>query len=216
MDSKIYKALTKRDASWISYQCGLPNFSTSFESLDAGTFNTFESLSDLSLSSVSSDIRDPITASSPKSTKPPSCNRKPESTFMKLLTINFQSIKAKRETFWNLLESSKPDIILGCETGLKPTVTNQEIIPPGYEVYRQDRHDGYGGVLVIVKSCYISSIVDVNIHSELIAVHIEGVDDNSSLVVASFYRQPNRGIDHTHSLCQDLKEVMKKYKKSTI
>ena len=80
---------------------------------------------------------------------------------------------------------------------------------------RNDRHDGYGGVLVIVKSsvCYISSIVDVNIHSELIAVHIEGVDDNSSLVVASFYRQPNRDIDHTHRLCQDLKVVINRYKK---
>ena len=77
--------------------------------------------------------------------------------------------------------------------------TNQEIIPPGYEVYRKDRHDGYGGVLVIVKSCYISSIVDVNIHSELIAVHIEDVDDNSSFEVASFYRQPKILI--THIVC---------------
>ena len=99
----------------------------------------------------------------------------------------------------------KPDIKLGYETWPKPTITNQEIIPPGYEVYRKDRHDGYGGVLVIVKSCYISSIVDINIHSELVAIHIEGVHDNSSLVVASFYRQPNRDIDHTHRLCQDLK-----------
>jgi hypothetical protein len=50
----------------------------------------------------------------------------------------------------------------------------------------------------------------------LVAVHIEGVEDNSSLVVASVYRQPNRDIDHTHSLCQDIKEVMNKYIKSTI
>jgi hypothetical protein len=67
MDSKIYNALTKPDASWIYCQCGFRNFSTSFfESHDASTFNTFESLPDLSLSSVSSDIGDPITASSPK------------------------------------------------------------------------------------------------------------------------------------------------------
>ena len=132
---------------------------------------------------------------------------------MKVLTINFQSIKGKRETFWNLSESSKPDIILGCETWLKTTVTNQEIIPPGYKVYRKDRHDWHGGLLVIATSCYINNIVDVSIHSELIAVHIEGVDTNSSLVVASFYQQPNRDIDHTHSLCQDLKEIMNKYQK---
>jgi hypothetical protein len=65
-------------------------------------------------------------------------------------------------TDWKLLE--RDIFILGCETWLKPTITNQEIIPPGYEVYRNDRHDWYGGVLVIVKSsvCYISSIVDVD------------------------------------------------------
>ena len=85
---------------------------------------------------------------------------------------NFQSIKAKREAFWNLVESRKPDIVLGCETWLKSTITNQEVMSPGYEVYRNDRSDGYGGVLIAVKSHYISSIVDIDFHSEPVAVQI--------------------------------------------
>ena len=216
MNSKIYNALAKPDVSWTCCQCGLPNFSSSFfESHDLTASNHNESIStlDSSLSSVNSDIGDPIIASSPKNTQSFSNNVKTET--MKILTINFQSIRAKREVFWNLLESSKPDLVLGCETWLNPTITDQEIIPPGYEVYRKDRTDGYGGVLVAIKSCYISSIIDLTIHSELVAVQIEGVD-NSSILVASFYRQPNRDSDHTHTLCQDIKHITDKYKTSTI
>jgi hypothetical protein len=38
---------------------------------------------------------------------------------LKVFTINFQSLRAKREAFWNLVDSSKPDVKLGCETWLR-------------------------------------------------------------------------------------------------
>ena len=140
MCSNVYQALTKPELSWICCQCGLPNFSTSlFESFDISCSNNFDPLCDTSASSVFSDIGDPITTSSPKATAP--CKRKINTDNIKVLTINFQSIKAKRESFWNLVESSKPDVILGCETWLKPTISNQEIAPPGYSIYRKDRDD---------------------------------------------------------------------------
>ena len=61
------------------------------------------------------------------------------------IVINFQSILPKRAEFWHILSTMKPDIIIGCETWLKPDVNNAEIIPPEleYNVFRKDRHDGY-------------------------------------------------------------------------
>ena len=210
MCSNVYQALTKPELSWICCQCGLPNFSTSlFESFDISCSNNFDSLYDTSASSVFSDIGDPITTSSPKATAP--CKRKINTDNIKVLTINFQSIKAKRESFWNLVESSKPDVILGCETWLKPTISNQEIAPPGYSIYRKDRDDGYGGVLVAVKSNFISSEVDIAFQSELVAVQVEGTG-SSPLIIASLYRQPNRNIDHTISLCNDIRSIANKFK----
>jgi hypothetical protein len=44
-------------------------------------------------------------------------------------TINFQSINAKKHSFWNFLDSSYPDIICGNETWLKPSICNSEILP---------------------------------------------------------------------------------------
>ena len=35
------------------------------------------------------------------------------------------------------------------------------MIPPGYDTYRKDRSDGYGGVLILVKSGYSSSQIDI-------------------------------------------------------
>jgi hypothetical protein len=50
-----------------------------------------------------------------------------------------------------LLDSAKPDIIVGCEIWLKAEIHNSEIMPPNYTIYRNDRKDGYGGVLIGVR-----------------------------------------------------------------
>jgi hypothetical protein len=59
--------------------------------------------------------------------------------------------------FWNLIDKSNPDIILGCETCLNPSVGSQEVMPPGYNTYRKDRSDGYGGVLMAFDSLIVYS-----------------------------------------------------------
>ena len=52
----------------------------------------------------------------------------------------------------DLINSEHPDIIIGTETWLTPDVLNNEIFPPklNYIVYRKDRTDGYGGVLISI------------------------------------------------------------------
>jgi hypothetical protein len=41
---------------------------------------------------------------------------------LRSVCLNIQSIKNKRETLWNLLDSSNPDILFGCETWLNPNI----------------------------------------------------------------------------------------------
>jgi hypothetical protein len=40
---------------------------------------------------------------------------------LRVLNINFQSIKRKQHIVNNIIESSKPDIVIGNETWLNPT-----------------------------------------------------------------------------------------------
>ena len=146
---------------------------------------------------------------------PPKVNNLPRRD-ISVITINFQSIRAKREVFWDLVESSSPDVIIGCETWLKPTIRNEEIAPPGYNVYRRDREDNYGGVMIAVKSCFISSEVEMDTHSELVAVQVDQLSKSPPLIISSLYRQPNRNIDHTSKLCNDIRNLVRKHKSSTI
>jgi hypothetical protein len=61
---------------------------------------------------------------------------------MRVLNINFQSVKSKVHELSLLLDSAKPDIIVGCEIWLKAEIHNSEIMPPNYTIYRNDRKDG--------------------------------------------------------------------------
>ena len=46
-----------------------------------------------------------------------------------ILVLNFQSLLAKKESFLNLISLNHPDIIVGCESWLRPEVKNGEIFP---------------------------------------------------------------------------------------
>ena len=145
-------------ASWICNFCGVSNYSTNlFDGCLLDLTSSYNSLSDTDDSmqepvplSPSSSIGSPSYASSPKQN---SCNSRRNKSTLKVITVNFQRIRSKKEVFWDLLDSSKPDVIIGCETWLKPDVANGVIIPPGYETYRHDQPDGYDDQLQSETTC---------------------------------------------------------------
>ena len=60
----------------------------------------------------------------------------------------------------NVLESVKPDILIGTETWLDPQIKDSEIFPSGYKLHRNDRKSSSGGgVLIAVKNEYNSEDV---------------------------------------------------------
>ena len=117
---------------------------------------------------------------------------------MRLLAINIQSVNAKKEAFWNLVDSVHPDVIVGCETWLSPGVHNSEIIPPGFETVRKDRPDGYGGVLISTRSDLICQNIAIDSSSELVAIKIE-LANRQPLVVCSAYRPTNNDLEYTYA-----------------
>ena len=68
---------------------------------------------------------------------------------LKIISLNFQSIKNKKPELDLLLDTTKPDIIIGTETWLDPSITSSEYFPAN----RWDRppnskgqsHGGGGG-----------------------------------------------------------------------
>jgi hypothetical protein len=90
-----------------------------------------------------------------------------------------------------LIESSNPDIIIGTETWLKPGMNDSEVIPPSYTLYRNDRADGYGGILLAVKSDITSSEYRKSKNIEFIAAKIQ-LSKQKPLIIGSYYRPPNK------------------------
>ena len=74
----------------------------------------------------------------------------------KTLIINFQSIKNKTADLEVILNNENPDIISGSETWLNPNIYSSEIFNSNYEIFRQDRSDKHGGVLLAIKSSLIA------------------------------------------------------------
>ena len=117
-----------------------------------------------------------------------SCTKYPEQV-LNFLLINIQSIVSKKEVFWELLDTHTPDIIIGCETWLTPNIFDNEIIPPTYKLYRTDRIDGYGGVLVGVKTNFISQQICTSDSCEISIVKVH-LSFGQSLIIMGAYRPP--------------------------
>ena len=95
-----------------------------------------------------------------------------------------------------LIETAHPDIIVATETciWLDSSITNNEVIPEdlNYMIYRRDRNNGYGGVLLAVSSCLQSfPVPELDSAAEMVWVKIciQGCKDLyvSSYVLPSTY-----------------------------
>ena len=63
--------------------------------------------------------------------------------------MNCQSIKNKKAEIHAVIDSAKPDIILGNESWLTPEIKNSEIFPDSFDAIRKDRvGDAHGGVFI--------------------------------------------------------------------
>jgi hypothetical protein len=64
-------------------------------------------------------------------------------------------------------------------------------MPPNYTIYRNDRTDGYGGVLIGVRSDILRSEYVNSKNIELVPVKVQ-LSKQKPLIVGRYYRPPNR------------------------
>ena len=191
MSDEVFSCLARSDLPWECTNCGFPNISASlFDSSlsDSSSSDRSDVTIHSNRSSTSSQSSDVPGSPPAHSSSPTKSNAKAKTVSnLRTLTINFQSIYGKREVFWSLVDATKPDIIFGCETWLKPDVSQGEFFPPCFTVYRKDRKDGYGGVLVGIHSSLMSQEIDVDSETELVAAKILCGKQN---IIGAMYRPP--------------------------
>ena len=123
---------------------------------------------------------------------------------LKVLNINFQSLKNKREEFSALLQLHKPDVIIGTETWLRDHDNNAEYFPSNYDIYRNDRKSesgcstGHGGVILAIKSNLNSSEIKLPCKCEMSAAKFK-MGKKTNVVISSSYRPPNSNTAYAES-----------------
>ena len=97
---------------------------------------------------------------------------------------------SKKESFWQSIHLHKPDIIFGCETWLNQSILDSKILPPNYKLFRNDRLDGYGGVLIGISTKLVSHLIEAPSHIECCAVSLH-LSNNQQIILICAYRAPN-------------------------
>ena len=109
----------------------------------------------------------------------------------------------KHLELYQLIETNRPDIIIGTETHLNKDIDSREIFPPNY-VYsppvRKDRDSGEkgGGVVIAVNSNTIS--VDQSSPADCIIIWCNISHKSGSVVVGSSYRPPYTSVNYLEQL----------------
>ncbi|VDI11275.1 Hypothetical predicted protein, partial [Mytilus galloprovincialis] len=114
-----------------------------------------------------------------------------------------------------MIDTSNPEIILGTETLLRPDILSSEIFPPQYSVYRKDRTDGYGGVLIAVKDIIISEELPVRSDTESLYIRLT-TPDSKSIIVGCLYRPPSSDITYMDKMSNTTEEIFKENNSSIL
>ena len=176
MNNTIYKCLLKEpdDITWVCDNCGIPNFASSFleSSLSITSFSNNNSFSLLSQESPGP----PQATSSPKEPAHPKPHKRKPQNLPNLSTIvvNCQSIVGKKGLLLNLINSTKPDIVIGTESWLTPEIQSNE----GYNIYRKDKKSDTkkkgGGVFIMISARYIrDQLTELDTDCELIWAQLQ-------------------------------------------
>ncbi|XP_021375383.1 acetylcholine receptor subunit alpha-like [Mizuhopecten yessoensis] len=134
------------------------------------------------------------------------------SVFMLLIAENMPATSE----FVPLIGDTAPDIVIGTETWLKPSIKSAEIFPSGFKIYRNDRKksdtdkDG-GGVLIAIKDHLISEEVHdltPNKASESIWGKVN-VIGSKTLYICPFYHPKTSDENSMRLFSYSIKEATK-------
>ncbi|CAC5384628.1 unnamed protein product [Mytilus coruscus] len=123
---------------WDCIVCDSPKYnSLCYGSTSIQTENSFRPLENTLNNSTETQNRKPLHSSTPKRNNVKE-KHKPF-TPLRILNVNCQSIRNKQHQVENIINSTKPDVIIATETWLDQSITNSQIFPQEYNIYRKDR-----------------------------------------------------------------------------
>lgn len=145
---------------WYCALCGNPNSYTALDlyGVDISISNSLPSLPEVDCSTpTEKTMKRPLHCSTPSmAAQQNKWKKRP----LRIVNVNFHSAVGKKPEILNLLDSVRPDIVIGTETWMDGEIADSEIFPSSYlPLYRKDRNRHGGGVLVAIHNSLESSEV---------------------------------------------------------
>ena len=78
---------------------------------------------------------------------------------LRVIVVNCQGLRTKKETFATCLENHSPNIVLSTESWLDDKVLTSEMFPHEFSIFRRDRGSRGGGVFVAVRGDIVGTRV---------------------------------------------------------
>ena len=148
---------------------------------------------------------------------------------LRCLSFNAQSLKSTHKrvdgslttnlsVFQDLVYTENLDRIAVTETWLNNSVSNNEILPLGYNIIRQDRSSDKreGGVLLALRENIQYNIMEINSESELEIVAVELDTQNTKFLLSVCYRPPNCNLKDWLSSFTYFLQISERYEKVLI
>ena len=168
------------------------------------------SLFDSSINSIGS----PGATSSLQPTRPSHATSQGKRS-LRILVINFQSVRKKGKSIDILVETTCPDVILGTETWLSNDIPSSYFFDqgPGYSVHRRDRpNDPHGGVLIAVKNNLEMTNIVESRDLELISGTLI-ITKTKKMLLCAYYRPPDKTSEvYLQQVKDELSALKKKHK----
>jgi hypothetical protein len=126
----------------------------------------------------------PLASSSPKQHNTSETTRASKDT-LRILNINFQSIRNKKVLLHNLVETTETDIIIGTETWRNNSIHSSEIIPTDqYNIFRNDREGSKGGGHGVLMAVHNRILIPTTYNSQAdMSPHLDALYSKSTSLI---------------------------------
>jgi hypothetical protein len=132
-----------------------------------------------------------------------------------IVVVNCRSVKNKRAELEHTFLNS--DVVIGTESWLAPDISDSEIFPLGYRIYRRDRPLRKGGGVFIAVKTHLHSTVHTLNGSDIESVWCTIRQENKrNIHICSFYRPPDAKIDAIYELDTQISNFTSRDNKSVI
>ena len=120
---------------------------------------------------------------------------------LKAFTANGSSFECKIALLCDIAYGYDLDIICLTKTWLNESISNLEILPHGYNMFRNDRHNRKGGGTLIAVKSILSSRVVITAPTSIECIVLEvDLSSSSTALFINCYRPPNADKDFVDNL----------------